>query len=258
MSSVISNGLNLKQLKVFTVANLKSRYRNTFYGFAWVILNPILTYLVQVFAFTTLFQVRFPNYPVYLFAGLFPWIFILQSVEMCTGVFLYNFHIIKNYPINPSLLIWVQVLDNFINFFSAFLIVLIYFLATQKIGLTALAYCLLPAVFLFAAVVSMGTLFAILNIRYRDMKFIVSFVFSLLFYLTPIFYSIRMIGEKARMYLEFNPIYILIKPFQEALMGFPPEEIWKATLNSFLISTFLIVLSFVTWKKMKDYVVLYA
>jgi ABC-type polysaccharide/polyol phosphate export permease len=81
---------DLRLVRVLTGANIQSRYRNTFYGFLWVVMNPILTYAVQVFAFTTIFHVKSFNYPVYLLAGLFPWMFILQSVEMCTSIFLFN------------------------------------------------------------------------------------------------------------------------------------------------------------------------
>lgn len=249
---------DLRHLQIFTTANLKSRYRNTFYGFIWVLLNPILTFLAQVFAFTTLFQIKFPNYAVYLFSGLFPWIFIVQSIEMATGAFIYNFPILKNFPVNPLVLVIMQVIDNFINFVCAYTIMTLYFIITNKVVPSSIIYCFLPLCSLFIAVSSMSVVFALTNTRYRDTKFVISFVFSLLFYLTPIFYSIAIVKEEHRQYLEINPVYILLKPIQQAFMSFPPEIIWHSTLKSLMISSVFLIVAVVSWKKYKNMVIMYA
>lgn len=242
---------------VLTSANLKSRYRNTLWGFFWVLLNPILTYGVQVFAFTTIFQVRFANYPVYLLAGLFPWMFVVQSVEMCTGIFLNNGGIIKNIPVPPVLLVFVQILDNFINFICAFIILILYFSIFHSLNVLTVFYVLIPTIPLFIAVSSMCLIFSLLNIRFRDLKFIVSFVFSLLFYLTPIFYNIELVPGRLRGIIANNPFYYLIHPFQQILTSNGSASFIHTVGKAYLFSFVLLFLAYQCWARMKKYLVFY-
>ncbi len=248
---------NLQLIKILTFANLKSRYRNTFYGFLWVLINPILTYAVQVFAFTTIFQVNTVNYPLYLLAGLFPWLFIQQSIDMCTGIFIHNGNIVKNIPIPPMILVLVQILDNFINFISAYLIIILYFSIFHSLNIFTAIYILLPTIPLLVAVTSMCLVFSLYNVKFRDLKFMVTFVFSLLFYLTPIFYNIRLVPEKLKFIISNNPIYYLIRPFQEILLANEIRQISYSLLYSFSFSILLLFLAYLSWKKMRKYLVFY-
>lgn len=236
---------------------MKSRYRNTIWGFVWVLLNPVLTYAVQIFAFTMIFQVRFENYALYLLAGLFPWLFILQSADMCTGMFLNNGMIVKNIPIPPVLLVMVQVVDNFINFICAFLILILYFTLFGPLGSWSLLLIILPILSLFLAVSSLCVLLATLNVWFRDLKFIVSFVFSLLFYLTPIVYSIHLVPDRFRWLLMKNPIYFLIHPFQQLLHSADMTSFSYAMIQSFSFSIVLFIVAFFYWRKMKKIMVFY-
>ncbi len=241
-----------------TLANLKSRYRNTFYGFLWVVLNPIITYLVQVFAFTMIFQSNFANYPLYLLGGLIPWLFIVQSVDMCTGIFLHNGHILKNLPINPLVLPLSQMIDNFINFICAFLILILYFASRGKISPVVIPILIAPVLSLFVMVTSLSIIFAVINVKYRDLKFIVSFVFTVLFFLTPIFYSVHIVPANIRMIISKNPFYFVIRPFQELFMNGATITFFQSLAVSFGVSVTLVIIAFICWNKMKRNISFYA
>ena len=257
MRSFLELERNLRILGALTAANMKSRYRNTIWGFVWVLLNPVLTYAVQIFAFTMIFQVRFENYALYLLAGLFPWLFILQSADMCTGLFLNNGMIVKNIPIPPVLLVMVQVLDNFINFVCAFFILIIYFTLFGTLGGWSVLLVILPIFSLLLAVSSLCVLLATLNVWFRDLKFIVSFVFSLLFYLTPIVYSINQVPERFKWILIKNPFYFLIHPFQQLLHASDLTSFSHAMMLSFSFSLALFAVAVLYWRKMKNLMVFY-
>lgn len=247
----------LSLLKTLTIASIKSRYRNTLYGFIWVILNPISTYLVQIFAFSIIFQIRFPNYPLYLMSGLLPWIFIVQSIDMCTGIFLSGVQFLKNVPMPPILLPLVQLLDNFLNFFFAMFLVLIYFIFKHNITLVHIAWLILPMLVLLVSVSSVCIIFSLFNAKYKDVKFIVNFIFSLMFYLTPIFYRIDQVPENVRLYIALNPIYITIKPFQELLLNGAGMNFLTALAHASGLAILFLILAFFIWKKMKKIVVFY-
>lgn len=247
-----------KLLISLTVANLKSRYRNTLLGFLWVILNPILTYMAQVFAFSMIFRMNIPNYPLYLLGGLLPWLFIVQSIDMCTGIFLYNSFILKNIPIPPIFLPLAQLIDNFINFLAAFCALLTYFLLIGELSLLNVMLLCLPTLSLLITMASLTSALAILNIKYKDLKFVVSFLLTLLFFFTPIFYSINILSENLKMIITKNPFFLLIRPFQDLLTNASFEEFSHHLALSFLVTGFCLIFSIIIWQKTKRNITLYA
>lgn len=244
-------------LTTMTAANLKSRYRNTVYGFLWVILNPLMLYLAQVFAFTMLFHGKFNNYPLFLMGGLLPWLFLVQSVDMCTGIFLNNSYILRNLPVNPLVLPFSQMLDNFVNFMAAFFILIFYFCFTGKLSVFVLPGLVVPIVLLFMMTTAMSTALAVLNVRYRDIKFVVSFLFTMLYFLTPIFYSASIVPEHIRWFLLKNPIYALILPFQELLVYGATDVYYFSLITASAVTLGSMAISFLIWQKMKSSVSFY-
>lgn len=248
---------SLRIIYILTLANLKSRYRNTFYGFLWVIINPILIFAVQAYAFTIIFKIQYLNYTSFLISGLLPWLFIIQSVEMCTSIFIMNGSFIRNLPVSPLVLAYTQILDNFINFLCSFLILIVIFFFKNPEKFKTLLLIPLPIISLLLGTGSICLILALLNVLLRDLKFVVSFLFTLLFYITPIFYPPHFIPEQYRFITNFNPIYYLIKPFQLLTMNGPGREFFVAISYSFILSILFALLSFFTWKKMKQYLILY-
>ena len=248
---------NLRIIYVLTMANLKSRYRNTFYGFLWVIINPILTFAVQAYAFTIIFKIQYLNYSTFLLSGLLPWLFIVQSIDMCTSLFVSNNHFIRNLPVSPLVLVYTQILDNLINFLCSFLILIVLFFFKNPAKTGILFLLPLPIISLAVGVGAMCLIFASVNVILRDLKFVITFVFSLLFYLTPIFYPVHFIPSQYRFIADFNPIYYIIKPFQVLTMEGANSEFYASLLRSYCLSFIMVGLSVLTWKRMKKYLILY-
>lgn len=249
---------DLRLLYVLTMANLKSRYRNTFYGFLWVILNPILIFAVQAYAFKIIFKIQYMNYTTFLLSGLLPWLFIVQSVEMCTNLFVNYANFIRNLPVGPLTLLLTQVLDNFINFLFSFLILVIAFFATEPEKFKILFFMPLPVLSLALSIGSLCLIFASVNVMLRDLKFVTSFLFSLLFYLTPIFYPAQFIPEQFKILVTLNPFYHVIHPFQILTMSGYGAEFFSSLLLSYGISAIFAVIAYVVWNRMKGYLIFYA
>jgi lipopolysaccharide transport system permease protein len=249
---------DLRLLYVLTLANLKSRYRNTFYGFLWVILNPILIFAVQAYAFKIIFKIHYINYTTFLLSGLLPWLFIVQSVEMCTNLFVNYASFIRNLPVGPLVLLFTQVLDNFINFLFSFLILIFIFFFNEPEKYKILLVMPLPILSLAILIGSICLIFASVNVMLRDLRFVTSFLFSLLFYLTPIFYPPQFIPAEFKILVDINPFYYVIKPFQMLTMQGMNVEFFGALGASYLVTILFVILAYFTWNKMKGYLIFYA
>jgi ABC-type polysaccharide/polyol phosphate export permease len=253
----VSKEKMFRLIYIMTCANLKSRYRNTIYGVLWVILYPVLIYAAQVFAFTMIFQLKDPNYPLYLLAGLVPWIFITQSVEMCTGSYLNWGSNLKNLPVPPIIIPFIQLLDNFINFFGAFYLLLIVYAVLGKVSFFVILVSLIPTLLLAVFVSSICTMFALFNLKYRDLKFVLSFLFTLLFYLTPIFYNIELVPDKFKWIVGNNPFYYMLRPFQELLLRGVTDSYLQFQVISFFMTLGSVIVFYFCWKKYNKNVVFY-
>lgn len=245
------------QIKEFTLANLKARYRKTMAGFLWVVLNPILMYSVQSFVFKKFLNLSLPDYYLFLLGGLLPWIFIVNTLEMCTPIIVSSSELLKSYKLSPMVLVLSQIFDNLVNFIFAFFIILIPVWAISDVNKFGLFFLLPSVVVLILFLVNASLLFSLANVFYRDLKFLLSFVTHILFFLTPIFYPLEFVPEKFRFFVEFNPFYLVIKPFRISLYHFSLDSYLSALLQGLLVLVIMTALTFYYWKKKKNEIYFY-
>lgn len=242
------------QTLALTVANMKSRYRDTMTGLIWVIMNPLIMYGAQAFAFSQILHVDIANYNLYLLLGLLPWLFINQSVQMTASLLLQSGAFLKAYNIHPFVLIAANVLDNFINFSLAFLVILIPAVVLSGQASSQLLLLLAPAFLLAVFTLSLCWLISVVNVFYRDTSFVVTFVLNISFYLTPIFYSANMLSEKHRWLVKFNLFYLAIRPFQSLIYPVDAPFAEAAAIGGGVtLGLALLVVLFWRWRKNEFY-----
>jgi len=239
--------------KDLTWAKMEARYRKTFMGFFWVLLNPILTFGVQSFVFKLVLNINVPNYLLFLLSGLLPWIFIVQSVEMTSSIFTSHYQVLRSFKVSPMIFLFAQILDNFINFILAFLLLLGILAFFFPFSLKALV--LLPILILMLLVGVSGPclLFSTFHVFYRDTKFVVEFVMGMAFFLTPIFYPKHFIPIQYQKFIYLNPIFNLIEPFQLTLHeGLNFAQLLWPFARGFLVGLFFLFLSMSFWRAKRN------
>lgn len=207
-----------RQTLDLTIASMKSRYRKTFAGFLWVLLNPIIMFGVQALVFKKFLRLEMNDYYLFLAGGLIPWIFMTQTIQMGTGVLLANATLLRSFRLHPLILVASSVLDNFINFTLTLLIVVTPVILLSDSGSNwSLLWTPITLIPLLLTAASLATLMAIVNVFYRDANFVLGFVFSILFFLTPIFYPISYVPEQYHWMVELNPFLHALEPFRATL-----------------------------------------
>lgn len=241
-----------RQLLSLTLANMKARYRKTFAGFVWVILNPIILYSVQSVVFRKILRIEMPDYGLFLLGGLLPWIFITSTLDMSIP-YLYNSHnLLRSFRVNPFLLILCQVLDNFFNFIVAFIIILFPLVYFSQTGDSAFYLLPLPILILLLAVSSISATASLINVFYRDTKFIMGFILNIMYFITPIFYPVEYVPKNYRWIIDANPLYYLVEAFRSAVYQYDPQFFWPALLKALGITLLFVTLSCYYWQKRKN------
>lgn len=240
------------QVFQMTWANMKSRYRKTFAGLIWVIMNPILMYGAQSLAIKNFLRLELPNFYVFLLGGLLPWIFITQTLNMTAPVIVANGELLKSFKINPKVLLYSQILDNFINFLISFLLLFFPLWLQTKENPAGLIFLPLALFLLLLGTFAIGSFLALLNVFFRDTAFVVNFLTGVLFFLTPIFYPASYIPDKYRFFVELNPFYAFIRPVRSTIYHYDFEVMMMSFGKALLFLIPLLALSIFYWRSKKN------
>ncbi len=103
-------------LKSAVIVNLKRRYRRSSLGFAWSLLNPLLTMAVLALMFGTIFHQKYQTFSVYVFSALLPWNFIAQTMLQSTESFVNNESFLKRVVLPKTFFPLVTVCTEMVNF----------------------------------------------------------------------------------------------------------------------------------------------
>lgn len=242
-----------RQAVELTSASLKSRYRKTLAGFVWVLLNPVIMFGVQAMVFKKFLRLEINDYYLFLVSGLIPWVFMSQTIQMGTPALVSNAGLLRAFRLHPMVLVMSSVLDNLINFIFAIVLIIIPVILFSQTGaglnLVWAPLCLLPFLIGTCALTSFT---ALLNVFYRDTNFVLTFFFSVLFFITPIFYPLSFVPTNLHWMIELNPFYHLINPFREALYAteaFAWVTLW---LKGMGWSIALSLVSYWYWRKKRN------
>jgi len=242
----------LTVIRTLTLAELKSRYRNTFAGLLWVMINPLILFSVHALIFKHILKINVDKYYIFLLSGLLPWIFMSSMLGQSVSIFITKRESLLSFQIHPISLIISRSIDNFINFIIPFTFLFVVLYSESDFNIIGLLYVpLLMGIMLIGTITTTISL-AILQVFFRDIEYILQFVISVMFFLTPIFYPRHLIPEKYQIFVDLNPFYAYIRGFKAALWEFSYQEINTAIFNSLIFLLISSALSFVLWKRFRN------
>lgn len=209
--------------------DLKLKYRGSALGVAWSLLNPLALVAVYSFAFTYIFAQRGEMFVFSLLVGLLAWTFFSSSATMATGAIIDSGSLLKSVRFPRAILPVAVVLFNF----SQYLLTLIVFLPIMMLWYQLplrLAMLGLPLVLLLLAVFTAGVALAMAaaTARFRDVRHLLDIALSLMFWLTPIVYTVSQLPEPVRLPVMLNPLASYITASRDIILrgAWPEPSIW--------------------------------
>jgi len=201
--------------------DLKVRYKQMALGVAWIVLQPVVSMAVFSVFFGNLLRVPSGGvpYPIFAYAALLPWNYFASSLNKSSTSLVGSAHLITKVYF-PRLIIPISgVLSGLVDFGIAFL-VLIGLMVYYGVAPTSVTV-LLPVFLLLAMLTALGfgLWLSALNVRYRDVNYLIPFLIQLWMYLTPVIYGSTLIPERFRFLLGLNPMTGVVEGFRWALLG---------------------------------------
>ena len=214
-----------RELLLFLVwRDLKVRYKQTALGVSWIFLQPLLSTFVFSFLFGGLLNIQSGEvpYPVFALTGLITWNYFASSLSKSSTSLVNSSNLITKIYF-PRLIIPIAgVLSGLVDFFISFLLLLLIMLIYQVKIATTILY--IPILLLFALLTALGfsLWLSALNVRYRDINYIIPFFIQTWMYITPVIYPTTLIPDKyefVRMLLGLNPMTGVVEGFRWSLLG---------------------------------------
>lgn len=211
-----------RELLYFLVwRDVKVRYKQTVLGAAWAIIQPFFTMVVFSIFFGLL--ARIPSdglpYPVFAYAGLLPWQLFAHAMTESGSSLVANASLITK-VFFPRLIIPVApVVAGLVDFAIAFVVLvamMLFYGITPGWAVLTLPFFLVLAL---ATAAGVGVWLSALNVRYRDVRYVLPFLVQFWLFATPVAYPASLVPEAWRPVLGINPMAGVVEGFRWALLG---------------------------------------
>ncbi len=207
---------------IFAWRDIKVRYKQTILGISWVIFQPFISMVVFTLFFGNLAKIPSENlpYPLFVLCGLIFWTFFSNALSTVSNSLLANENIIKKvyFPkiIIPISSIVTASIDLLIGIILLFFVSLYFQYIPPPITLLIL---LIGYIISFLTVAGLGLFFSALNVKYRDVKYILPFFISILLFLTPVIYPSSLLTSVNKLIFALNPLTGVIESLRTVISG---------------------------------------
>ena len=198
--------------------DFKLKYRRSFLGVAWSVLNPLLMMLVLTAVFSTIFRFSIENYPLYIILGNTLFALMSDSTSSAMYSILESSSLIKKVRIEKVIFPVEKILFQLVNFcisLIAVAIVMAFFRVVPSPSLLALPL-LLIFVLLFS--LGIGMALAALAVFFRDVCHLWGVVITAWTYATPLFYPVDVLPAWMMSIMQFNPMYHFVTYFRNIVL----------------------------------------
>lgn len=232
--------------------DLKVRYKQTLLGVIWAILQPASTAFIFTIVFSRIAKYETGDVPYWLFAlsGFTFWIFISSSVTFASNSLVHHKELVTKIFF-PRMIVPASAVGAY--FIDLLLTLLILFGGMAIYGTPVtwkIIFVPLFLLFLLVLTISMSLLLAALNVRFRDVKFIIPFLLQVWLFISPVFYPTNWIPEKWQFVFALNPVSGCLDGFRHILFGTDLD------VTKFIISIFVTIVLFLVsiyiFRKMED------
>lgn len=233
---------------------IKLKYRRSYLGILWSVLEPLLTTIVLTIVFGTLFGNRGQDFPLYILCGRVLYSFFSAGTKGAAKSIRANAAMIKKVYVPKYLYPLSNIIYNFI-IFAISLVVMVPLAIYCQVPLTwHILQTIVVLMVLFILTLGVGMILATIGVFFKDIEFMWDVVLMLIMYSSAIFYyPERLLASGYAWILKINPLYCTIQMFRDAMFGRAMDMQLFAYAGLFGLATLGIGLVFF-YKKQDDFI----
>lgn len=239
----------------FTWRDIKVKYKQTYLGVIWALLQPLGMMVIFTFLFSKTWPIDTGNisYPIFVLAGLIIWNLFNSAVSHAGESMIQNANIIKKIYFPRLIIPGSALLTAFFDFLMGLLIFIVFcILYHQPVSWQAMFYFPAGIIIVVAAAFGMGIFFAALNVKYRDFRYTIPFMLQFLFFASQVIYPLQSIQQTGLKYiLAINPVNAAIELFRAPLSNTGIDI--TVVLIGFISTLLLVFIGIYFFRKTESY-----
>ena len=244
-------------LEQLVCKDIKLKYRRSFLGYLWSVLNPLMIMVIMVIVFSNMFRFDIINYPVYLIIGQTLFGFISEATNQAMWSITGNAALLKKTYVPKYIFTLSKITSSFVNMvfsLGAMLLVFVICKVHPNINMLFIPVILLQ-MYIFCT--GLGMILAQGTVFFRDIQYIYSAFITAWMYLTPIFYPIQQLPIDLQKFIKhFNPLYSYITQFRMIVLdGCFPDP--RLILYGFVVAFIMLIVGIFIFFKNQDKFILY-
>ena len=238
--------------------DIKLKYRRSFLGYIWSMLNPLLTMLVMYIVFSNLFRFHVINYPIYLLTGNLLFLFMSSSTARSLVSVVNNAGLLKKIFVPKYIFTFSVVSSELITFLLSLGALIILFIATNVPFTIRIFLIFIPIIQLYIFNLGLGLFLAQATVFFRDTIYIWNVVSAAWLYLSAIFYPVEILPDWLYIIVsKYNPMYFYITMFRNFTMGTAGTGNFDLAIRGMISAALILIIGLVTFSRAKKKFILY-
>ena len=235
---------------------IKLKYRRSYLGIVWSMIEPLLTMIVLTLVFGTLLGHKEKSFPVYILTGRLMYTLFSQSTTSALKSIRQNEAMIKKVYVPKYLYPLANICFNYILFLISLVVLAVVALVLGVFPTWRTLLAIVPLLNLFLLSIAAGMILATIGVYFRDMEYLWDVFLMIIMYTCAIFYyPTRLLKSGYSWLLKYNPLYCVIHNFRACVMGDPLN--WNYMLYAFIFSIVAIIIGTYTFYKKQDKFILH-
>ena len=230
---------------------LRGRYKGSALGFLWTFINPLLQLCVYTFVFSIVMPNNIDKFYLYLFVGLIPWLFFSGSLTGGAASIINQKDMVKKIYFPREVMPIAYVTSNFVNMLLCFIVIFAVVIVTG-VGINPITICYLPVIMAVEYIMCLGgaMLTSALTVYFRDLEYILGIVTMAWMYFTPVVYSIDMVPENLRPFMNLNPMTPVIVAYRDVLYSKQAPHL-STLASGFILGCVVLVIGCVVFQRLQ-------
>lgn len=230
--------------------DLRGRYKGSVLGFLWTFLNPLLQLGVYTLVFSVIMRNGIPDYYMFLFVALVPWIFFSVSLTNGASCILSQKDMVQKIYFPRQVLPIAFVTSQFINMIFSFLVIFVALLISGK-GFQLIALYYFPFILMIEYILALGIALFVsaVTVYFRDLEYILGILTMAWQFLSPVIYSMEQVPDHLRHIFLLNPMTSVLTAYRDILY-YKQIPKFETLFHAFGVSIVLLAIGWITFQKL--------
>ena len=204
--------INYRELLLLLVQkDLKLKYRRSFLGYLWSVMNPLFVMIVLTIVFSKIFSRKITNFPVYLLIGRTFFDFLSEATRQGMSSVVSNASLLKKVYVPRYIFTVARVSSSAVNLLFSLGALAIVMIFTRSVPTWHILFLPVPLCQIYVFCLGLGLFLAATNVFFRDIQYIYNVVMTAWMYMSAIFYPIDILPNKLQWFVKYlNPLYFYI------------------------------------------------